>query len=416
MYDLLKGYGIKLLVIAGLLTACQGQTDHYVQVTNPLSKTRPDARITMVRNQLAEIYPYLIKGTFVVQNDEGENVPFQRDDMNGDGQWDQLALLLDLPANGSAKLMLREADEVPDFTDRANIWFAKRDSATGEYNPITEEMRPEGYHRIMNPPYLYQFEGPGWENDKMGFRMYFDNRNANDIWGKKTTDMVLSQIGTGEDYHTMQPWGMDVLHVGRSLGAGGIAAMDGDSLYALGATDQAEFTQVADGPVRAVLDLTYRGWKVGSQNLDIRERISIWGGQQGFQNEVSLLNSDTQTTLAAGIVTVKLPGKPDFAGDQAPFPYVAGWGAQSQHHDNLGMAVVGTSKSFQGYGQRFLNPNGVDSTAFAKFTLSSDQPVPYRFVAGWEVGDPGFARKAYFMKAVSDEGERLNNPVQVQMH
>ena len=35
-----------------------------------------------------------------------------------------------------------------------------------------------------------QFEGPGWESDKIGYRLYLDWRNAIDIFGKKTNKMV----------------------------------------------------------------------------------------------------------------------------------------------------------------------------------------------------------------------------------
>lgn len=400
-----------------LVTACQSEPGYHITVKNPLSVDRPDARITISRDMLAQQYPDLADQTFLIQDEDGKDVPFQRDDLDGDGSWDELALLYDLPDGGSERLLLKPADasRIPDFTDRANIWFAKLDSATKSYEQLTHEVRPEGYQRVMEPPYYYQYEGPGWENDRMGFRMYFDNRNAYDIWGKKTTDMVLKQINIKNDYHTMQSWGMDVLHVGSSLGAGGIAAMDGDSLYALGKTDEAEFVQVADGPVRAILDLVYRGWKVGNKSYDIRKRITIWGGENGYENEVTLLAPDTGTTLVAGIVTQKLPGKPDFADQSSDFPYVAGWGKQSEHDDNLGMAVVGQASGFEGYGQRSENPDGVSYSAFGEFDLAPNQPVDFNFVSGWEVGNQKFAQKDYFMEVVRNEGERLNNPVQVEV-
>src|SRR4030042_5678723 len=40
-----------------------------------------------------------------------------------------------------------------------------------------------------------RYEGPGWESDKVGYRFYLDWRNATDIFGKKTSDMVLQNVG-----------------------------------------------------------------------------------------------------------------------------------------------------------------------------------------------------------------------------
>ena len=68
---------------------------------------------------------------------------------------------------------------------------------------------------------LITYEGPGWESQMVGYRLYLDGRNAIDVFGKKTTDMILKQVGRGDDYHQIQPWGMDILKVGASLGSGG---------------------------------------------------------------------------------------------------------------------------------------------------------------------------------------------------
>jgi len=42
---------------------------------------------------------------------------------------------------------------------------------------------------------LFKYEGPGWESDKVGYRLYIDWRNRIDIFGKQTNDLVLSNVG-----------------------------------------------------------------------------------------------------------------------------------------------------------------------------------------------------------------------------
>ena len=78
------------------------------------------------------------------------------------------------------------------------------------------------------------------ENDKVGFRLYLDGRNAKDIYGKRTSELVLKDIGLDEsgtpvdNYHVLRDWGRDILQVGNSLGAGGLALFENDSLHRLG--------------------------------------------------------------------------------------------------------------------------------------------------------------------------------------
>ena len=62
-------------------------------------------------------------------------------------------------------------------------------------------------------------EGPGWESDKVAYRLYLDERNVPDIYGKKLPHPVLPTIGMGkDDYHSMAPWGQDIFQVDQSLG------------------------------------------------------------------------------------------------------------------------------------------------------------------------------------------------------
>jgi len=37
-----------------------------------------------------------------------------------------------------------------------------------------------------------QKDSPVWENDKKGFRLYFDGRNTKDIFGKRISDHSVS--------------------------------------------------------------------------------------------------------------------------------------------------------------------------------------------------------------------------------
>ena len=110
----------------------------------------------------------------------------------------------------------------------------------------------------------FQMEGVAWENDRVGFRNYMDERNGMDIFGKTTADMVLEEVGIAgaPSYHEPGAWGMDVLKVGTSLGAGAIAYMFEDSLYRVGDSGAGSYHVVFQGPLRSRFRLDYEKWKL----------------------------------------------------------------------------------------------------------------------------------------------------------
>ena len=74
-------------------------------------------------------------------------------------------------------------------------------------------------------------DGIAWENDKMGFRHYFDGRNCRDVFGKRVSDMVLDTVGIrpegipGDTYHVLAGWGRDIMSAANSFGLGGLAVL-----------------------------------------------------------------------------------------------------------------------------------------------------------------------------------------------
>ncbi len=62
----------------------------------------------------------------------------------------------------------------------------------GEFKPVTE-LKVDEKH--TDHSFDIQFEGPGWESDKIAYRLYLDWRNAIDIFGKKTSEPVLQNVG-----------------------------------------------------------------------------------------------------------------------------------------------------------------------------------------------------------------------------
>ena len=195
-----------ILLLAVLSIACK-KNELVIVLTNDTSVERVDEAVTISRADLEKQIGKISMGFVpMLFADGGEVIPSQVDDLNGDGEWDELFMLVNLPADAAAnfKVSLVKAGKLPEFTQRSNAWLASPQE-DGSYSEVKNIERPKITRENHGQTKKYfQFEGPGWENDRVGFRNYFDERNGMDIFGKTTPEMVLQNVGVNEDYHALQ--------------------------------------------------------------------------------------------------------------------------------------------------------------------------------------------------------------------
>ena len=150
--------------------------------------------------------------------------------------------------------------------------------------------------------WFLRYEGPGWESDKVGYRFYLDQRNATDVYGKCTHDMVLQQVGLDgfDSYHQLQPWGMDVMKVGKSLGIGSIGAVVNGITTRVEKTDSVTSRITENGDVYSSILTNYYGWKIGEKKHDLQSRLTIHAGTR-LTHEIISVTHDPDN-ISTGIV------------------------------------------------------------------------------------------------------------------
>jgi len=353
----------------------------------------------------------------VLKNAKGEYIPSQCDDLDKDGSWDELAFVCNLAPKEKIILSVYfvKADQVPVFLKRSHARLGYSESRNNTFVTVYDHTRPAD-HKPQSYPMLYQFEGVGWENDKVAFRQYFDARNGKDIFGKRISKMVLDEIGLpGRDYHELQEWGMDVLKVGTSLGAGSLAMIRKDSLYRLADTKSARYQLIADGPVRSIVRLSFGGWDVDGKLYDLQEDISIWAGKYCYEGKISM-KSDSVILLAAGIVNLKNETKEKIRQKAGTINILATYAPQSENHDLLGMAILAHDNSFAGYGKapEQGQGNAVTNTDYVRLRISSARPAEYVFFAGWELSQDNFKNQEDFLNLLRAEALKRSKPVKIE--
>lgn len=245
-----------------------------------------------------------------------------------------------------------------------------------------------------------RYEGPGWESNKVGYRLYLDWRNAIDIFGKKTDTMVLSKVGLDgfDSYHEEQPWGSDILKAGKSLGIGSVGRFVNNAVAHFKEVDST-FAKVENLNDKSVVKVNYFGWKTNNQKTNLQSTLSIAPDQRYTKHTIQ--NSEGLNGICTGIV--KLNDLPLIQKESAnkKWAYIATYGKQSIINDGLGMAVL-------------YEVETVEKTFEAEFDhliqfKPTKKAVSFYFLGAWEQEVGGIKTQEEFITYLNGLLEKLNS-------
>lgn len=397
-------------------------------LNNPLAVDRPDETIVIKRADVESKFGIVPDGFAPVLKRNGRAVPSQVDDLDRDGKWDELAFCLNFKASETIKLDIENVDvaKYPKFEKRTNVrlGIVQPDHSYKEVDHYFAPSCADSFKIIA------QGESVSWENDKMGFRNYFDCRNVKDLFGKLKPGLIIDKIQTPDipNYHQLSDWGMDILHCGSSTGSGGLALLEKDSLYRLGSTDTYEYQKVAEGPVRSVFDLKYAGWHIAGQNLSAVERISIYPGKYWFQSDVTVSGFTGEKQIVTGIVTSMLKNEPLKFEVNKNYYSIATLDKQSLNNDELGMAVLlkknETTKvartsdiDFYSLGYKTVDEKKfsivISQMYYVAQKISAGVPARHYFFAVWGLENEKWKSMDNFKTYISSESDLLSNPIRI---
>jgi len=382
-----------------------------VVVKNSLDKVQEDVLVHLDAEKLKKQFPSIMEGAFKLR--AGQDVPFQENDLDGDGKTDQIALLTSLAPNEEKKIEfvpLADNEQAPKFKKRTqaeishkvNGQWKDRKYEGGAFKNVTELHVPPEH---TDHSYFIRYEGPGWESDLVGYRFYLDWRNATDIFGKKTTEMVLQKVGQDgfDSYHEPADWGMDILKVGSSLGIGALGTWLDGQAERVAETDSLYSQVVLNGPVESKIRTKYYGWQAGDVKTDVTSELSIHAGSRLTRHDVALSNA--LPNLCTGIV--KHESADFFTHENGEWGYIATWGSQSLAEDHLGMAVI--------YNKNGLIEITEDEHSHVVVLRPDNNQLTYYFVAAWEQDPEAIQTREAFVKYLEEVVTALGMPPSVDL-
>ena len=261
-----------------------------LSITNPTAETRQVENVVISVAELKRIAPDFKAGDAIVTTSDAATLeqdartlqtielPSQADDLDGDNKYDELAFQIDLKPNQTRIVSIA-------YGDTSTIQRLRSD-----YPPRTAAK------------FTMKFDGLAWESEATAWRIYFDKRNAIDIFGKRRPGLYLEMFGAPEYvYNQESPLGRDIYRIGDAIGIGAVAALVDGKIVKVADVGDRKWRIISAGPVRTIVELSYKGWKVGGAEVNLTSRMTQWAGSHGFEHSIKAEGADG-VTLVTGIV------------------------------------------------------------------------------------------------------------------
>jgi hypothetical protein len=397
-------------------------------LTNPTGESRAHENVVVSVAELKRIAPDFRAVACVLTTSEASTLEedartlqttelaSQADDIDGDGKYDEIAFQIELR---------------PKQTRVVTISYG--DAAT------MQRIRSD-YPARTHAKFATHFEGMGWESEANAWRIYFDQRNAIDLYGKRRPGLYLELFGSPEyDYHEESQFGRDIYKIGDAIGIGSVAALVDGKVVKVANVDERSWRIVADGPVRSIVELRYKGWAVEGRKVNLTSRITQWAGKHGFEHRITAEGADG-LTLVTGLPRKDGLDEKDFTPTaDATALWRATWGHQvlktgatateSLANQNLGLAIIATGRESKAIADDKLNllvqPALVNGTASWYVLAAWDQEESEALAASATsatdkyrngsliIPSNALSTRERFIELVQQTSRRLTQPAEV---
>ena len=344
---MMKKQMMMALVSLMALTA-QAQANFNVTVTNPSKMVKTDEPVVIDLSKLGSIGE--IQRAVVTV--DGKEIPSQLDDTNRDCTNDELCFLLNLgkketkncqvqlftegeqaqyPARTFAELCLPSKNkketkncQVQLFTEGEQAQYPARTFAElclpSKNKKLAKNkqdiyLRSISFDKKTKDVYHYvHSHGVCFESELVAMRVYFDQRQTIDLYGKINKGLVIYDTQFYPSEEQLQAGsGDDCLWVGNTYGLGALRGWDGKNQLHLTDVKYQEQRIISEGPLRAIVEVVDNGWvpAPGLKPLNTTIRYTIYAGHRDFDVDVFFNKDASGYQFATGLINVK--GSSEFA-------------------------------------------------------------------------------------------------------
>lgn len=270
-----------------------------VEINNQWKKDKTDEPVVI---QLSQLNPAFRVRSAVVMNGS-EEIPSQLDDLTGDLKADELAFVLNVPAKSKKTVTITLSSAKTDKTYPARV-FAQmlvRDAKKQKHAPAQSITVP-GSTDFYN---MVKHHGPAFESELVGYRIYFNQKQTIDPYGKFTPRLEIEESQFyPTDEQLARGFGDDVLMVGNSCGIGTLKGWDGTQATHIEPIVFRTERILAYGPIRTVTDVEVKGWEYQGKELTMTNRHILYAGHRDLLIETFFSEPLKDEVFCTGVQNV----------------------------------------------------------------------------------------------------------------
>lgn len=293
-----------ILFAAVAPVAFAAETQFTVLVTNPSDNARGDAPVAVA-------IPHDGAWQSAVVTLNGKEIPSQLDDLDQDGWMDELAFTTNIGKKETQRFSVTLKDEQP-----ATAYPARTFAEIVLRNPKVKQKNKQNYYLqelsvtkdCFDPYHLAHHHGVAFENELVAMRIYFDQRQTIDLYGKyrKGLELKETQFYTDKEQKAAG-YGDDILWVGDTYGFGALRGWDGSKPLMISDVLSRDQRIISYGPARTIVEVVDRGWKPEGSNIrmNLRIRYTLWAGHRDMDVDVHLSHPAKNVGFSTGLINMK---------------------------------------------------------------------------------------------------------------
>ncbi len=310
-YIIIK-YMRKLICLFLLATTClsmSAQRTVKVSVTNPLNIVRSNQPVVISLAPYGEVRSALV-------TTDGKEIPYQLDDLDQDESFDELCFLADLGKKEQKQytVTLLATGEPRSYPARVFTEMTLRNTSDkkltkNNQNNFIESITARG--DAADSYHMQHHHGVAFESELNAIRIYFDERQTLDLYGKfhKRLELQATQFYTSDEQKA-QGYGDDVLWVGKTFGLGAFRGWDGTKPTLVQPVRSRTQRIISYGPLRTIVELVDRGWqapiaKNNSQLINMTVRYTQYAGHRDTDVDVFFNKDVSNFRFSTGVINVK---------------------------------------------------------------------------------------------------------------
>lgn len=241
----------------------------------------------------------------------GKEIPSQLDDLDQDGWMDELAFTTDIDKKATQcfTVTLTDEEQTTQYTPRTFAEIVLRNPKVKAKNKHNYYLQELSLNKDCYDPYhLPHHHGVAFENELIAMRIYFDERQTIDLYGKYHKGLELKETQFYTDKaQKAAGYGDDILWVGNTFGLGALRGWDGSKPLMISDVLNRDQRIISYGPARTIVEVVDRGWKpLGSKiRMNMRIRYTLWAGHRDMDVDVHFSHPAAAVGLSTGLINVK---------------------------------------------------------------------------------------------------------------